>query len=175
MKTVSLLLILAAFFTFFNCENAELKLAQQNKAIVTKAFEVVGNGDFDQMGNYIAENYVRHSQATPGLVVESLDDFKAFIRQDRLAIPDQILEIKNLVAEGNMVAFYAIYKGTQAGQMGPFPPSGKTTSLEFAGIHRMENGKIAETWITWDNITILSQLGHFAPAAPAIEDGEISE
>lgn len=167
MKTLSQVLMITAFFTLFNCENAELKFAQQNKAMVTKAFEVVGNGDFDQMGDYITDNYVRHSQATPGLVVKSLDDFKEFIRQDRLAIPDQSLVIKNLVAEGDLVAFYATYNGTQSGQMGPFPPSGKTTSLDFAGIHRIENGKIAETWVTWDNITILSQLGHFPPAPPA--------
>ena len=135
----------------------------QNKEIVAKAFEVVGTGNYDKMGLYIADNYIRHSQATPDLSINSLSEFKEFVRQDRLAIPDQTLEIKHLVAEGELVAFYATYMGTQTGQMGPFPASNKTTSLDFAGVHRVENGKIAETWITWDNLTILSQLGHFPP------------
>jgi hypothetical protein len=29
----------------------------------------------------------------------------------------------------------------------------------------VEDGKLAEFWITWDNLTILTQLGYFPPAA----------
>ncbi|MDU8886228.1 ester cyclase [Yeosuana sp. MJ-SS3] len=164
MKTKVLTIVCITLLGFMSCNDASIELAQQNKEIVTKAFEVVGNGDYDKFDLYIAKNYVRHSQATPDLVVNSLDDFKAFIRQDRQVIPDQHLEIKKLVAEGDLVAFYAVYKGTQTGQMGPFPPSNKFAELDFSGVHRMENGKIVETWITWDNLTILKQLGHFPPA-----------
>ena len=85
-------------------------------------------------------------------------------------IPDQQLEIKKLIAEGDLVAFWAIYKGTQTGQMGTFPPSNKYVELDFSGYHRLENGKIAETWITWDNIAFLSQLGHFPPVADGSDE-----
>lgn len=134
---------------------------QRNKEIVRKAFEVVGAGDYDRMGDYIADYYIRHCQATPQVQVRSLAAFKEFIRQDRAAIPDQQLEVRYLVAEDDKVAFWATYKGTQTGQMGPFPPSGKYAELDFAGVHRLEDGKIVESWVTWDNVTILSQLGHF--------------
>ena len=163
MKTRILLLSMLLNFGFLSCTDYGRTLEKQNKEAVSKAFDVVGHGDFENMGNYIAENYVRHCQATPDLHVNSLDDFKEFIRQDRLAVPDQQLEIKKLVAEGDLVAFWAIYKGTQTGQTGPFPPSNKYVELEFSGIHRLENGKIVETWITWDNIAFLTQLGHFPP------------
>ncbi|MDX1478148.1 MAG: ester cyclase [Saprospiraceae bacterium] len=135
-------------------------LSTKNKAIVERAFEIVGNGDFDRMHEVIAPNYVRHCQATPDIKVRSLEDFKAFIRADRAVIPDQKFELKHLVAEDNYVAFYATYTGTQTGQMGPFPPSNKRVVLDFAGVHRLEDGKIVETWITWDNVAFLTQLGH---------------
>jgi predicted ester cyclase len=61
------------------------------------------------------------------------------------------------------VAFYGTHVATQKGQMGPFPPSNKQISLEFAGVHRVENGKLVETWLTWDNMSALAQLGHFPP------------
>ena len=35
---------------------------------------------------------------------------------------------------------------------------------------RISGGKIAELWITWDNLAVLTQLGHWPPAqegAPA--------
>ena len=171
MKTRLLHLALLSLFGILSCADPAADLALQNKEIITKAFEVVGAGDYDNMDNYISENYVRHSQANPDLNIRSLSEFKEFIRQDRLVIPDQQLEVKKLIAEGDLVAFWAIYKGTQTGQMGPFPPSNKFVELDFSGYHRLENGKIVETWITWDNIAFLSQLGHFPPP-PDQPEGE---
>lgn len=47
--------------------------------------------------------------------------------------------------------------------MGPFPATGNEMEISFAGIHRIEDGKIAETWVTWDNLTALTQLGLWPP------------
>jgi len=170
MKTRDLSLGLIFLFGIFSCTESNTNTAQQNKEIVKKSFEIVANGDYEGMNNYIAEDYVRHCQATPELIIESLDAFKEFIRMDRMSIPDQKLSVKMLVAEGNLVAFWATYTGTQTGQMGPFPPTGKSAELDFSGVHRLENGKVVETWVTWDNITILSQLGHFPPVPNNPED-----
>jgi len=175
MKTQALTILFIFLLGTMGCTDPNLALAKQNKELVTNAFEVVGNGDYDNMGTYIADNYVRHCQATPDFNITSLDGFKTFIREDRKACPDQQLEIKNLVAEGDFVAFWAVYKATQTGQMGPFPPSNKRAELEFSGIHRIENNKIAETWITWDNIAFLSQLGYFPPPQANPENNSESE
>ena len=170
MKTLFMGVFICTAFILLSCSDSNLELAQKNKETVAQAFEVVGAGDFDKMDLFIADNYVRHCQATPELEVSSLKEFKEFIRIDRLAIPDQSIEVKQLVAEGDLVAFWITYKGTQTGQMGPFPASNKYTELDVSGIHRVENGKIAESWLTWDNITILSQLGHFPPAPEKVEE-----
>lgn len=156
-------------FIAISCQSSEDMLStvtEESRRVATKAFEVVAAGDYDAMNLYIANDYKRHCQATPDIIVNNLDQFKDFIRNDRLSVPDQSLIINHLVAEKNLVAFYATYEGTQTGQMGPFPPSGKKVSLDFAGVHRIEDGKIAETWITWDNLAVLSQLGHFPPTPP---------
>jgi len=163
-KTKALFVVIIIFFGFLSCQNSTSTISEQNKEIVLKAFKVVGAGDYDNMGNYISDNYIRHCQATPQLSIKSLAEFKEFIRLDRLSIPDQKLKILHLVAEDDMVAFWAKYIGIQTGQMGPFPPSNKEDELDFSGIHRLKDGKIVETWITWDNLAILSQLGHFPHA-----------
>ena len=67
---------------------------------------------------------------------------------------------KLLVAEGNLVAAWATYEGMQRGPMGPFPPSGRRAQFDFGSVFRIENRKIAEWWVTWDNMTILRALGH---------------
>ncbi len=44
--------------------------------------------------------------------------------------------------------------------MGPFPASGKRMSVEFSGVFRIEDGRIAELRLVWDNVYVLRQLGH---------------
>ena len=97
--------------------------------------------------------------------VNSLEDFKNYLRQDSAIFPDSRLTIDHLVAEGNFVAFHGTYVATQKGPMGPFPPSNKQMSIEIAGVQRFENGKVAEMWVTWDNLAGLRQLGYFPPPA----------
>lgn len=173
MKTKILSLTVLFLFGILSCTDPNSKLAQKNKEIVRKTFEIVGNGDYEAMDIYIAQDYKRHCQATPNLVVESLDDFKGFIREDRKAIPDQQLILKHLIAEDDLVAFWATYTGTQTGQMGPVPPTGKSVELDFSGVHRLVDGKVVETWVTWDNVTILGQLGLFPPPQNNPESEEI--
>ena len=160
-----LVCLMGIFGLIASCSSSLDAKAQKNKEIVKKTFEIVANGDYEGMDAYIASDMVRHCQATPEIVIESLDAFKEFIRNDRKSIPDQKLNVKMLVAEGDLVAFWCTYTGTHTGQMGPFPPTGKSANLDFSGVHRLENGKVVETWVTWDNVTILSQLGLF-PSKP---------
>ena len=138
--------------------SGELKL---NKALVMEAFAALDAGALDDLDKYIAPNYVRHCQATPDAVVESLDDFKALLREWSDTYSNVVTTIEVLVAEGDLVAFYGSYIATQIGPMGPFPATGKKMVSKFAGYHRISDGKIAETWVTWDNLSALVQLGLF--------------
>ena len=114
-------------------------------------------GDLDAI---VAADFVRHSQATPQLAISSLEQFKDFLTLDAETFPDNTQSFRHLVVEGDMVGFWATYQGTQTGQMGPFPPTGKHAEFEFAGVARLDAGKLAELWVTWDNMSILGQLGH---------------
>jgi SnoaL-like polyketide cyclase len=44
--------------------------------------------------------------------------------------------------------------------IGPLPASGARTQFDFCTVFHMGDGKIAECWFTWDNMTILRQFGH---------------
>jgi predicted ester cyclase len=43
--------------------------------------------------------------------------------------------------------------------MGGFPATGKTFTLVNIIMQRLEDGKVVETWVSWDNVAFLSQLG----------------
>jgi predicted ester cyclase len=119
----------------------------------------------EQLDELVAPNFVRHCQATPWINVRSLEQFKEFLRLDAAMFPDNVQTFERILVEGDMAAIWATYEGTQTGHMGPFPPSGKKAKFNFSGVLRVERGKIAELWLTWDNLTILTQLGHMPPAS----------
>lgn len=133
---------------------------ERNKAVVRRFFEAWNSRQPGAFDDLVAPNVVRHCQATPGLDVGSLGDLKEFLRLDTEAFPDSVQTVRHLVAEGDLVAAWAAYEGTQRGPMGPFPPSGARAQFDFGAAFRMEGGKIAEWWVTWDNMTVLRQLGH---------------
>jgi predicted ester cyclase len=133
---------------------------EENKALARRLGETIDARQLDLLDDIVAPNFVRHCQATPQVDVTNLQAFKEFLRQDAAVFPDSRQTLKHMVAEGNLVAVWVMYEGTQRGQMGPFPPSGKNMQVDFGAVLRVEEGRIAEMWVTWDNMAALAQLGH---------------
>jgi len=155
------------------CLCPHCEVAAANRELALEAFQVIAEGDLDALDNLLAVDYVRHCEATPEIRVESLAAFKEYLLNDRASVPDPHLQVVHLIAEDDLVAFWARYSGTQEGPMGPFPATGNEMDFAFAGFHRIEDGKIAETWVTWDNLTALTQLGLWPP--PEFEEIEMVE
>ena len=133
---------------------------EQNKAVIRRFMEAWNSRQPEVFDELVATDVVRHCEATPGLEVRCLDQLKEFLRLDTEVFPDSVQTIKHLVAEGNLVAAWVTYEGSQRGSMGPFPPSGARAQFDFGAVFRMDSGKIVEWWVTWDNMTILRALGH---------------
>lgn len=159
----NLLLVTALTGLLIGCSSSSEPQLEENKAVVQHFIEAVNSRDFNTLDELVASNLVRHSQATPGLNVRSLDEFKQFLRQDLETFPDAHQEVNMMIAEGDKVALYMTLTGIQEGAMGPYSASGKKVDVRFPGILRFEEGKIAEMWVEWDNLNILTQLGHFPP------------
>lgn len=135
----------------------------ENKDIARQMVDAVNNRDYEIMDELFVPNFIRHCQATPDLNIQSLEEMKEFLKGDLNVFPDSHIDIEMLIAEGDLVAGLFTFAATQEGAMGPFPATGKKVDLKYLGILRFEDGKIAEMWVEWDNIAILTQLGHFPP------------
>lgn len=142
---------------FVPCHAGEV----ENVGIATAMIDAINARNLDELNGLIAPNVVRHSAATAGVTVNNLDEFKAFLESDFAAVPDSVMKIDLIFGNEKFVAMRVFYSGTQSGQMGPFPPSGKRFKLPFIGILRIEDGKVSEMWVEWDNVYTLTQLGHF--------------
>jgi predicted ester cyclase len=132
---------------------------QRNKEVVMQAFRVLNEANYEELDRYLADGYLRHCQATPDAIVESLTDFKNLLLHWDESFSEVQMRLDMLVAEGDLVAFWGTWSAVHSGQMGPFVPTGKKMVADTAGVHRLKDGKIVETWVTWDNLTGFAQLG----------------
>lgn len=165
MRSVFMVAILLGTQTFQYCSRSETAKIEANKQLVHRFAEILNNQEFDALDELMTENFVRHSQATADVQVQSREQFKELQKEYLKSIPDQRVTIHFLVAESDYVATYATYSGTQTGPMPPFPATGKKVESKFISIFRIEDGKIAELWVEWDNLAMLKQLGLFPPPA----------
>lgn len=128
--------------------------------LIQRLEDAMNSRQLDQLDAVVADDFVRHCQATPDFDVRSRDDFKDFLRQNTAAFPDNVQTFVQVVVEGDRAGIWTTYEGTQSGPFGPFPASDRKVSFDFGGIFRVQDGKLAELWVTWDNMMILGQLGH---------------
>ena len=129
------------------------------RAMVNEFFDAMNSRELNRLDAIVSANFVRHCEATPDVEVHSLEDFKAFLDAYTAVFPDNVQTPIHIAADGDLIGIFATYEGTHLGPFGAFAATQKRAKFDFAGMFRMEAGKLSEFWITWDNMTILGQLG----------------
>lgn len=161
--------VLALVVFCAGCEPRQDSTIEANKSLVQQFTEISNAAEWEQLGEIVAPDFRRHSAATAGPPVRSLEDFIALQKSFLITFPDQRVRLDAVIAEGDYVAVRATYTGTQTGPMGELPATGKPVNGPFIAFFRIESGKIAELWVEWDNVAMLSQLGMFPPPPPPTE------
>ncbi len=69
------------------------------------------------------------------------------------------MTLHEVLADGGYVAFRATEIGTHEGEFMGIEPTGRRVEMEGTVIHRLEDGKVAETWAQFDVLGLLRQLG----------------
>ncbi|REE74493.1 steroid delta-isomerase-like uncharacterized protein [Rhodococcus wratislaviensis] len=67
--------------------------------------------------------------------------------------------IEEMFSAGDRVVVRWTGTGTHVGEMNGIPPTGNKIRVDAISIHRLADGKIAETWQVWDTLGFLQQLG----------------
>ncbi len=165
----TLIIIVLVLLILSGCsrENAVKEMEEQNMALMQRIHSEVSNGNLEIFDEVLSPDYVRHCQAMPPDLQEihGPEVFKTFVADFVNSVSNCKDEIDFIMADSNMVAYVTTTTGTQTGPMGNLPASGKEFMLKNIVIQRIEDGKVAETWISWDNVALLTQLGFFPPPA----------
>lgn len=135
-----------------------------NKDLVRRFNDAVNRADWSILSEIVVDDFARHSAATPGPPVSSREEFVRLQKGFLESFPDQQVSLEQIIAEGERVAVLGIYRGTNTGPLGGSPATGRAVESPFLGLFRIEDGRIAELWVEFDNVAILNQLGLFPPA-----------
>jgi steroid delta-isomerase-like uncharacterized protein len=138
---------------------------ESNKAVLKAFVEAINARDWPKVESLVAPDVIRHGSTPNTQRGRGRESLLAFLRAEDEAFPDSVETIRFLIAEGDLVAARLNFRGTQRGPSGPYPPTGKVLDADFLAIFRIADGLVAETWVEFDNLNSLTQLGHYQPPA----------
>ena len=134
-------------------------MIDQNKILVREITEQIWNGGaFDKIPDFYSVDYVADYRpyAQPRRGHEGI---RGMVERAHAAFPDYHEEIREIIAEGDVVVVRLTITGTQSGQWGALAPTGKRVSFEEVAILEIRDGKVVSQRGVADNLTALRQLG----------------
>jgi predicted ester cyclase len=160
-----LIILLCGSLILISCNSINNQESANIELLNNLYEEGINKQNLDIIETLLADDYVRYCQAMPSnlQVIEGKEKMMELFKGHFSAFPNWKEEIEIKAVDGNTIAYISTGTGTQTGQAGELPPKGKKCELEHIIIHRFENEKIAESWVSWDNLALLGQLGHYPP------------
>lgn len=89
----------------------------------------------------------------------SLDNFKQMVAGLLAAFPDLRFTIEDQFATSNKVATRWRAEGTNTGPFGEIQATAKRVQIEGHIVDHVVNGRVAERWELWDQMSMMQQLG----------------
>jgi predicted ester cyclase len=143
--------------------------AEANKAVTRRALEeVLFSPSAVPAEEVDAADFVSRQHSHPTVTdIRGIEQLKSFVRESQAAFPDFVDTVERQIAEGDLVMTQFTSAGTPGELMG-ITPTGKR--IEWMGIElaRVEGGKIAENWVSWDRYGCSNGSGRSRHAADRI-------
>jgi steroid delta-isomerase-like uncharacterized protein len=134
---------------------------EANKALVQQwVEEVLNTGDVSDHSpayHLVAADFVGHFPGQPPIY--GLEAFRQFGSAYFNAFPDLRITPEDLIAEEDKVTMRYSWRGTHKSELMGIAPTGKYVTTSGISILRIADGKIAEQWDSFDNLSMLQQLG----------------
>ena len=131
-------------------------MSEENKALARKFFRMFEAGDPGIADEIVAADYYNHD--APDQTIGS-EGVKAAVTMFKKALPDAQHKIAFQLAEGDKVVSRYTWSGTHQGEYFGIPATGKQVKWTITTTFRIADGKIRESWINYDRLAIMQQLG----------------
>jgi len=123
---------------------AQQALEEQNKSIIKRYWDGKWNERRPEILDELLIKDIIHHGSTDE--INGIEEYKQVYNTYLSAMMNTRFEIKELIAEGNLVMSRGVCYGTYNGTLGDIYPVGKELSIKFFTVFRLVDGKIAEEW-----------------------------
>jgi ketosteroid isomerase-like protein len=150
---LSHLLVFAGILALMGCQQAVDYDAMYGP--ITDAYVAAWNaGDLDALNDLVTPTFQRHVATNPPTfrTTQDLDDLKEYITERRAAVPDFRVEVREEIYLEDMAIVKWSIKGTLVATGIPYRTDGVSVS-------RVENGRIAEEDVYFDQLHVALQQG----------------
>src|SRR5262249_20428368 len=93
------------------------------------------------------------------LLGPGLQNFNCDLATLRVAFPDALFKIEDLIGEGDKLVDRFKVAGTHKGPFVGISPTGRRVALAGISVVRVDGGKVVERWGISDQLGLLQQLG----------------
>jgi predicted ester cyclase len=126
--------------------------------------EMWGAGDLSVADELYAPDYVDYVGRGPeaGRVVGA-EGIKQAVRLFRAAFPDLKYVVEEQIAERDLVWSRFSATGTHLGSFLGMAPTGRTVAYTGMDLNRIAKGRIVESWVNYDALALLQQVGLVPP------------
>jgi steroid delta-isomerase-like uncharacterized protein len=133
-------------------------LPQENKTVITSFVEeVINHGQFQRADDLVAVDFLE-LDPLPGQQ-QGREGLKQVIGAFRTAFPDIHWVIEEMIAEGEKVFSRFTWHGTHRGEFFGLPATGKQIKVKGMVVDRVVAGKMVESRILMDGLSMMRQLG----------------
>lgn len=130
--------------------------------------EMWGRGRLDLADRLYAPDYDDHVGKGPEPAeVRGVEGIKQAVTTFRNAFPDLAYVVEDEIAEGDLVMARFSARGTHRGPFPGVPPTGRAVTYAGIDINRIRDGRIVESWVQYDALGLLRQLG-IVPELPGM-------
>jgi steroid delta-isomerase-like uncharacterized protein len=135
-------------------------LEDKNKELVQANTEKFWNAhDMDVFDEHFSPDFVAHFADGD----KTIEEYKGLCQAYMVAFPDLHITTHDLVAEGDKVTKVWTANSTHQGELMGIPATGNKIVVKGIYVYRISEGKIAELWVSMDNLGMMQQLGVIPP------------
>lgn len=131
-------------------------MSEYNKQLIARLWDVWHSKKFDNLGDFIATGHVVHDTVIPRALI-GVEGYRELMTIYTTLMPDLQFELKEMIAEGDVVCTRWHAQGTQTGEILGLTPT--YAFVEGTGIswQRIHSEKVVETWIERDGLGLVRQ------------------
>jgi steroid delta-isomerase-like uncharacterized protein len=127
--------------------------------------DVWNGGSVDSYPKYVHADVVTHLAGYPE-PFRGIDAVMEWARRYQAAFPDLHIEVDELHVDGDSVTVRWTSRQTHKGTYIGIPATGKQASINALQLLHFDAGKVRETWIMFDPLRVMQQLGVFPEGEP---------